>query len=51
MLTSKDNERVSGIKSVETTRCKINNRDWVLVLVCSHEDLELNQDSCSERTQ
>jgi len=27
MLTSKDDERVSGIKSIETARCKIDNRD------------------------
>ena len=50
VLTSKDNERVSGIESIEAAGCRVNNRDQVLVLACSHEDLELNQGSCSERT-
>jgi len=51
VLTSRDNERVSGIESVKAARCRVNNRYQVLVLAYSCEDLELNQGSCSGKTQ
>ena len=51
VLTSKDNERVSGIESIEAARCRVNNRYQVLMLVQSCEGLGLNQGSCLGRTQ
>jgi len=50
VLTSEDNKRISRIKSVKTVRYRVDNRDQVLVLAYSHENLELNQGSCSKRT-
>jgi len=50
VLTSKDDKRVSGIESIEAARYRVNNRYQVLVLVCSCENLELNQGSYLERT-
>ena len=51
VLTSKDDKRVNRIESVEAMKCRINNRDRVLVLAQSCKGLGLNQDGYLERTQ
>jgi len=51
VLTNKSNKRVSENRNVEAVRCRVDDRDQVLMLAYSHENLELNQGSCSRKTQ
>jgi len=50
VLINKSNKKVSENRNVEATRYRVNDRDQVLMLAYSHENLELNQGSCSRRT-